>query len=69
MEDTYEPFNPPRFASKAFAGIASFGIVSRPNPFAEAQPVWSTSEWKLASFEELLHEKAKVKQLFRHRAS
>jgi intracellular sulfur oxidation DsrE/DsrF family protein len=26
--------------------------------------VWSTSEWNLASFEELLHEKARVKQLF-----
>src|ERR1700759_4084187 len=52
------------FASKVFAGIAAFGVVSRLNQPAEAQLVWSTSEWKLASFEELLHEKARVKQLF-----
>jgi hypothetical protein len=51
------------FASKAIAGLAAFGISSLNQP-AEAQIVWSTSEWKLASFEELLHEKARVKQLF-----
>ena len=53
-----------RFATKAFAGIAAFGIVSRLNEPAKAQLVWSNSEWNLASFEELLHEKARVKQLF-----
>ena len=52
------------FASGAFAGIAAFGLVSRLIPPAEAQLVWSTSEWNLASFEGLLHEKARVKQLF-----
>jgi hypothetical protein len=52
------------FASKAFAGIAAFGIASRLNPPAEAQLVWSTSQWNLTSFKELLHEKARVKQLF-----
>jgi hypothetical protein len=52
------------FASKAFAGITALGMVSRLNQPAEAQMVWSTSEWKLASFEGLLHEKARVKQLF-----
>jgi hypothetical protein len=52
------------FASRAFAGIAAFGIFSRPNEPADAQLVWSTSEWKLSSFQELLHEKARVKQLF-----
>jgi hypothetical protein len=53
-----------RFASKAFAGLAAFGLFSKLNPPAEAQLVWTTSEWKLASFEALLHQKAKVKQLF-----
>jgi hypothetical protein len=53
-----------RFASKAFAGIAAFEIFSRLNPPAEAQLVWSTSEWNLLSFEDLLREKATVKQLF-----
>jgi|SRR5580700_394442 hypothetical protein len=52
------------FALKAFAAIAAFGIFSRPNRPAEAQLVWSKSEWKLSSFQELLHEKARVKQLF-----
>jgi hypothetical protein len=32
------------FASKAFAGIAAFGMVSRLNQPAEAKIVWSTSE-------------------------
>jgi hypothetical protein len=52
------------FASRALAGIAAFGIVSSLEQPAEAQLVWSTSEWKLGSFEALLHEKARVKQLF-----
>ena len=52
------------FASKAMAGMAAIGMVSRLREPAEAQIVWSTSEWNLASFEALLHEKARVKQLF-----
>jgi hypothetical protein len=52
------------FASRAFAGLAAFGMVSRVNRPAEAQLVWSTSQWNLVSFDELLHEKARVKQLF-----
>jgi hypothetical protein len=52
------------FTSRAFAGIAALGMVSRLSQPAEAQIVWSTSEWNLGSFEGLLHEKARVKQLF-----
>jgi hypothetical protein len=52
------------FASKAFARIAALGMVARLSQSAEAQLVWSTSEWTLATFEGLLHEKARVKQLF-----
>src|ERR1700742_1919178 len=52
------------FASRAFAGIAAFGIVSGLNQPSEAQLVWSTSEWNLTPFRELLHEKERVKQLF-----
>ena len=51
-------------ASRAFAGIAALGIFSRLNQPAEAQIVWTTSEWNLGSFENLLHEEARVKQLF-----
>jgi hypothetical protein len=52
------------FASRAFAGIAALGIFSRLNQPAEAQIVWTASEWNLGSFEDLLREKARVKQLF-----
>lgn len=52
------------FASKIFAGVAGLGTLAKLNPPAEAQIVWTASEWKLASFEELLHENARVKQLF-----
>src|ERR1700758_4812597 len=52
------------FTSKALAAIAAFGVFSTPKQPAEAQLVWRTSEWNLPSFEELLHEKARVKQLF-----
>jgi hypothetical protein len=53
-----------RFASKAAACFAALGAFSGVNQTAEAQIVWKTSQWKLASFEELLGEKARVKQLF-----
>ena len=52
------------FASKAaacFAALSPFFALNQP---AQAQIVWTTSEWKLGSFEELLGEKARVKQLF-----
>src|ERR1700758_3019185 len=52
------------FTSKALAAIAAFGVFSTPKQPAEAQLVWRTSEWNLPSFEQLLHEKARVKQLF-----
>jgi hypothetical protein len=52
------------FAAKAatcLAALSSFSALKEP---AQAQIVWTTSEWKLGSFEELLGEKARVKQLF-----
>lgn len=52
------------FASRVFAGVAAFGMASALNQPAEAQLVWSTSQWKLGSFQALLQEKARVKQLF-----
>src|SRR6201997_583955 len=52
------------FTSKALAAIAAFGVFSTPKQPAEAQLVWRTSEWNLASFEELLRATARVKQLF-----
>jgi hypothetical protein len=52
------------FASRAFAGVAALGMASALNQSAEAQLVWSTSQWNLGSFQGLLQEKARVKQLF-----
>jgi hypothetical protein len=52
------------FTSKAAACFATLGAFSGLNQTAQAQIVWKTSQWKLASFEELLGEKARVKQLF-----
>jgi intracellular sulfur oxidation DsrE/DsrF family protein len=52
------------FASTVAACIGGIGTFSSLNQGAEAQIVWRASEWKLSSFEELLGEKARVKQLF-----
>jgi len=52
------------FSSKAAACFAALGTFGGLNRTAEAQIVWKTEQWKLASFEELLGEKARVKQLF-----
>ena|SRR5246127_4349134 len=52
------------FASRTLAGIAALGLFSPLKQPAEGQIVWRTSEWNLASFEELLRATARVKQLF-----
>jgi hypothetical protein len=52
------------FAAKAAACFAAISSFSTLNQTAQAQIVWTTSEWKLGSFEELVREKARVKQLF-----
>jgi hypothetical protein len=52
------------FSSMVAVSFAALGMFSELNQPAQAQLVWKTGEWKLASFEELLGEKARVKQLF-----
>jgi hypothetical protein len=52
------------FASRAAACFAALSTFSGLNQTAQAQIVWQTSQWKLSSFNELLGEKARVKQLF-----
>jgi hypothetical protein len=52
------------FAAKAAACFAALGALTGGSQRAEAQIVWTASEWKLGTFEELLREKARVKQLF-----
>src|SRR6266851_4277135 len=52
------------FSSKAAACFAALGTFSGLKQTAQAQLVWKTAQWKLPSFEDLLREKATVKQLF-----
>jgi hypothetical protein len=51
------------FVSGATSGIAALGLFGGPRA-AEAQLVWKTSEWKLAEFQKLVNEPARIKQLY-----
>jgi intracellular sulfur oxidation DsrE/DsrF family protein len=52
------------FVSRAASAIAASGLFGGAPCAAEAQLVWKTSEWKLAEFQKLVNEPARVKQLF-----
>lgn len=52
------------FVSKAVAGAAALGLWGGAEQPAEAQLVWKTTEWKLAKFQELVKEPARVKQVY-----
>ena len=52
------------FVSCATSGIAAFGLFGGVPRAAEAQLVWKTSEWKLAEFQKLVNEPARVKQVY-----
>jgi hypothetical protein len=52
------------FVSRATSGIAAFGLFGGVRRAAEAQLVWKTSEWKLAEFQKLVNEPARVKQVY-----
>jgi hypothetical protein len=50
--------------SRAAAGLTTLGLFSCAPHETEAQLVWKTSEWKLAEFQELVNDPARVKQLY-----
>jgi intracellular sulfur oxidation DsrE/DsrF family protein len=52
------------FVSRAMSGIAAFGLLGDMPRAAEAQLVWKAPEWKLAEFQKLVNEPARVKQVF-----
>ena len=52
------------FASRATSGIAALGLFGGMPRAAEAQLVWKASEWKLAEFQKLVNEPARIKQVF-----
>jgi hypothetical protein len=50
--------------SRAASGIAALGLFGGMPRAAEAQLVWKASEWKLAEFQKLVNEPARIKQVF-----
>jgi len=52
------------FVSRVTSGIAAFGLLGGVSRAAEPQLVWKASEWKLAEFQKLVNEPARVKQVF-----
>src|ERR1700682_934026 len=52
------------FVSRATSGIAAFGLFGGVPRAAEAQLVWKASEWKLAEFQKLVNDPARVKQVY-----
>jgi hypothetical protein len=52
------------FVSSAAAGVTALGLFGNTSHAAEAQLVWTASEWKLAEFQKLLKDPAKVKQVY-----
>ena len=52
------------FVSRAVSGLAAFGLLGGMPRAAEAQLVWKASEWKLAEFQKLVNEPARVKQVY-----
>ncbi len=52
------------FVSSAAAGMTAFGLLSSTTPSAESQLVWTSSEWKLAEFNRLVNDPARIKQVY-----
>lgn len=51
--------------SRAAVGFATIGLFpSAVPPISEAQLVWTASEWKLAEFEKLVKDPARIKQVY-----
>jgi hypothetical protein len=50
--------------SRGAAGFATLGLFGGAPHAAEAQLVWTTSEWKLANFEKVVNDPARIKQLY-----
>jgi intracellular sulfur oxidation DsrE/DsrF family protein len=50
--------------SRAAVGLATLGLFGGAPHAAEAQLVWTTSEWKLADFQKLVNDPSRIKQLF-----
>jgi hypothetical protein len=52
------------FVSSATAGMTALGFFSGMSEPAEAQLVWNASDWKMAEFEKIVHNTARIKQVW-----
>ena len=52
------------FVSGVAAGVTALGALSGVSHEAEAQLVWKTSDWKLAEFQKLVKDPARIKQVY-----
>jgi hypothetical protein len=52
------------FVSTATAGLAALGALGPVSDEANAQMVWKATDWKLAEFEKMVKDPAKVKQVY-----
>jgi hypothetical protein len=50
--------------SRAAVGLTTIGLLSGAPYETEGQLVWKTSEWKLAEFQKLVNDPARIKQLY-----
>src|SRR5271154_2916449 len=52
------------FVSGVAAGVTALGALSGISNEADAQLVWKSSDWKLAEFEKLVKDPARIKQVY-----
>jgi hypothetical protein len=50
--------------SRAVAGFTTLGLFSSAPPMSESQLVWTASQWKVAEFQKLVNDPARVKQVY-----
>ena len=58
------PINRRSFLGTAAAGIATIGLVGESAPLAQAQLVYTRKDWKIAQFDQLAKNPARVKQVY-----
>jgi hypothetical protein len=52
------------FVSAAAAGMTAMGLLSSSAPAAESQLVWTSADWKIAEFNRLVNDSARIKQVY-----
>jgi hypothetical protein len=52
------------FLSSAAAGVAAMGVLGSTQPAAEAQLVYTTSDWNVSEFRKIVNDPARIKQVY-----